>query len=97
MMFLLICYDVSTVTPEGRRRLRKVARLCKDYGQRVQQSVFECDLGEAQWATLCPALLSTFDPAEDSLRFYRLGEDRSRRVEHHGIKPSIDFEGPLIV
>ncbi len=95
-MFLLICYDVSTVTPEGRRRLRKVARLCKDYGQRVQQSVFECDIAEIQWATLRPALLSTFDPAEDSLRFYRLGEDPSRRVEHLGIKPSLDFKGPLI-
>ena len=95
-MFLLICYDVSTVTAEGRRRLRKVARLCKDYGQRVQQSVFECDVGEVQWATLRPALLSAFDPSEDSLRFYRLGEDASRRVEHQGIKPSLDFEGPLI-
>ncbi len=95
-MFLLICYDVSTVTKEGRRRLRKVARLCKDYGQRVQQSVFECDVGEIQWATLRPALLSTFNPAEDSLRFYRLGEDASRRVEHQGIKPSLDFDGPLI-
>ena len=59
--------------------------------------VFECDLGETQWATLRPALLSTFEPAEDSLRFYRLGEDPSRRVEHLGIKPSLDFEGPLIV
>ena len=95
-MFVLICYDVSTVTPEGRRRLRKVARLCKDYGQRVQQSVFECDLGEVQWAILRPALLATFHPAEDSLRFYRLGEDPSRRAEHHGVKPSVDFGGPLI-
>lgn len=95
-MFILICYDVSTMTPEGRRRLRKVARLCKDYGQRVQQSVFECDLGEVQWATLRPALLATLDPAEDRLRFYRLGEDPSRRAEHHGVKPSVDFGGPLI-
>jgi CRISPR-associated protein Cas2 len=96
-MFFMICYDVSTLTPAGRRRLRKVARLCKDYGQRVQQSVFECDIGENQWAVLRPALLSTFDTAEDSLRFYRLGEDPSLRVEHHGIKPSLDFDGPLIV
>ena len=73
-----------------------MARLCKDYGQRVQQSVFECDVGEIQWATQRPALLSAFDPSEDSLRFYRLGEDASRRVEHQGIKPSLDFEGPLI-
>ena len=95
-MVFLICYDVSTLTPAGRRRLRRVARLCKDYGHRVQHSVFECDVGEIEWAILRPALLSAFDPSEDSLRFYRLGEDPSHRVEHHGIKPSIDFEGPLI-
>ncbi len=96
-MFLLICYDVSTVTPEGRRRLRKVAQLCKDYGQRVQQSVFEVDLGDVQWAQLRPSLLKTIDPTQDSLRFYRLGKDPSARVEHHGIRPSIDFDGPLII
>jgi CRISPR-associated protein Cas2 len=96
-VYILICYDVSTVTPEGRRRLRRVARLCKDYGQRVQQSVFECDVGEPQWAALRPALLATFDPGQDSLRFYRLGEDPCGRVEHHGVRPSIDFQGPLIV
>ena len=95
-MYVLICYDVSTVTPQGRRRLRKVAQLCKNYGQRVQQSAFECDMGETHWATLRPALLSTFEPKEDSLRFYQLGAGPSRRVEHHGIKPSLDFEGPLI-
>ena len=97
MMFVLICYDVSTVTPEGRQRLRRVARLCKDYGQRVQQSVFECDVGESQWATLRPALLATLDSGQDSLRFYRLGEDPSARAEHHGVRPSVDFRGPLIV
>lgn len=96
-MHMLICYDVSTLTPEGRRRLRKVARLCKNYGQRVQQSVFECDVGQVQWAALRPALLSTFKADEDSLRFYNLGEDPTRRVEHHGIRPSIDFNGPLIL
>jgi CRISPR-associated protein Cas2 len=96
-MRVLICYDVSTITPEGRRRLRKVAQLCKDYGQRVQQSVFECDVGETEWATLRPALLAVLAPDEDSLRFYRLGEDPSTRVEHHGVKPSTDFQGPLIV
>lgn len=96
-MYILICYDVSTTTPEGRNRLRRVAKLCRDYGQRVQQSVFECDVGEEQWATLRPALLSTYDPATDSLRFYRLGEDPRARVEHHGTRPSVDFRGPLIV
>ena len=62
-MFILICYDVSTVTPEGRRRLRKVAQLCKNYGQRVQYSVFECDVGENEWAVLKPALLEIYNPA----------------------------------
>jgi CRISPR-associated protein Cas2 len=96
-MYILVCYDVSTVTPEGRRRLRKVAQLCKDFGQRVQQSVFECDVGETQWAVLRPELLATFDPERDSLRFYRLGEDPSARVEHHGVRPSLDLQGPLII
>ncbi len=95
-MFVLICYDVSTISPGGRRRLRRVAQVCKNFGQRVQQSVFECDVGEIEWATLRPALLAEFDPAEDSLRFYRLGENLSARAEHHGVKPSIDFQGPLI-
>jgi CRISPR-associated protein Cas2 len=96
-VFLLICYDVSTVSPEGRRRLRRVAQLCQDYGQRVQQSVFECDVGDTQWAVLRPALLDTLDPRQDSLRFYYLGETRSTRVEHHGLRASIDFRGPLII
>jgi CRISPR-associated protein Cas2 len=96
-MFVLICYDVSTVTPAGRRRLRRVAQLCKNYGQRVQQSVFEVDVGPTEWAALRPALLDVLDPAEDSLRFYRLGADPSARAEHHGVKPSVDFQGPLIV
>ena len=95
-MFVLICYDVSTITPGGRRRLRAVARICKDYGQRVQQSVFECDVGDGEWAKLRPALLAAIDPAVDSLRFYKLGENLSARTEHHGTRPSIDFDGPLI-
>ncbi len=96
-MYILICYDVATTTPEGRRRLRRVAHLCKDYGQRVQNSVFECDIGDTHWAILRPALLAEIDPSEDSLRFYRLGESPSSRVEAHGTKPSIDFRGPLII
>lgn len=96
-MIILICYDVSTITPEGRRRLRKVARLCKDFGQRVQYSVFECDVGETEWAKLRPSLLDAYKSEEDSLRFYRLGEDATSRTEHHGLRPSIDFKGPLII
>jgi CRISPR-associated protein Cas2 len=96
-MVILVCYDVSTLTPEGRRRLRKVGQMCKNFGQRVQFSVFECDVGENEWAKLKPALLDIYNPSEDSLRFYRLGESPSNRAEHHGVKPSIDFQGPLIV
>lgn len=95
-MYLLICYDVSTVSPGGARRLRRVAQLCENHGQRVQQSVFECDIGDAQWVALRAALLATFDADRDSLRFYRLGESPAARVEHHGTRPSIDFRGPLI-
>ena len=96
-MLMLVCYDVSTLTPEGRRRLRKVGRLCKNFGQRVQFSVFECDVGENEWAVLKPGLLDIYNPSEDSLRFYRLGDSPSNRAEHHGVKASVDFQGPLIV
>lgn len=96
-MYVLVCYDVSVITKEGVKRLRKVAKLCENYGQRVQNSVFECDVGEVQWATLKFSLLSTFKSDEDSLRFYYLGDSKKIRNEHHGVKPSIDFRGPLII
>ncbi|MGQ0642525.1 MAG: CRISPR-associated endonuclease Cas2 [Gemmatimonadaceae bacterium] len=95
-MLVLVTYDVATTTPQGRRRLRRVADACLDYGQRVQNSVFECQIDPAQWAELKHRLLGIFLPAEDSLRFYYLGTKWERRVEHHGAKPSIDLEGPLI-
>lgn len=93
---MLITYDVNTSTPEGRRRLRRVSRACLDYGQRVQLSVFECELDPAQWAALRARLLGEIDPARDSLRFYRLGAEGRRRVEHVGAKPAVDLEGPLV-
>jgi len=93
---VLVCYDVNTTTPEGRRRLRHVAKTCLDYGQRVQNSVFECLIDPAQWEVLRGRLLGVFDEGEDSLRFYFLGSNWRRRVEHVGAKPSIDPEGPLI-
>ena len=96
-MRVLITYDVSTTTPEGEKRLRRVARACVDYGQRVQKSVFECLVGPEQWVLLRQALLDVIDPTEDSLRFYPLDENVRKRVEHIGVNPSIDFEGPLIV
>lgn len=95
-MFVLITYDVS-MEKGGQRRLRRVARACKDYGQRVQYSVFECILDPAQWAKLKARLISEIDPERDSLRFYYLGSNWKRRVEHVGAKASVDQEGPLII
>jgi CRISPR-associated protein Cas2 len=95
-MLMLITYDVSTTTPAGRRRLRRVGRACLDYGQRVQNSVFECEVDPAQWVALRARLIAEILPAEDSLRFYRLGAEGKRRVEHVGAKPVTDLEGPLL-
>ena len=93
---MLVTYDVSTEDPAGRRRLRRVGRACLDFGQRVQNSVFECEVDPAQWAGLRARLLAEIDPARDSLRFYRLGADGRRRVEHVGAKPVLDLDGPLL-
>ncbi len=93
---MLVSYDVSTLTREGRRRLRRVARACQDFGTRVQLSVFECDVDPAQWTTLRARLLDCIDPTVDSLRFYHLGGG-ARRIEHHGAKVPIDPDGPLIL
>ena len=95
-MLMLVAYDVSTEAPGGKRRLRRVARACLDWGQRVQNSVFECEVDPAQWAELRRRLLGEIDPAVDSLRFYRLGADAARRVEHVGAKPVLDLGGPLL-
>jgi CRISPR-associated protein Cas2 len=96
-MLVLITYDVRTLSPEGKRRLREVAKLCVNHGQRVQYSVFECVLDPAQWTKFRSDLLKAIDPQTDSLRFYFLGANWQRKVEHVGAKPSIDVEGPLIV
>ena len=95
-MMVLVTYDVATDTPEGRRRLRAVARACEDWGQRVQYSVFECELDPAQWTALRARLVGSIDPSTDSLRFYMLGREWRRRVEHAGAKPALDMDGPLI-
>lgn len=89
-------YDVNTETPEGRRRLRRVAKACVNCGQRVQFSVFECLLDPAQWAALRARLIREIDEELDSLRFYFLGSNWKQRVEHVGAKPAYDPEGPLI-
>lgn len=96
-MLVLVSYDVSTPDKAGRRRLRRVAKACLDFGQRVQYSVFECNVDPAQWATLRQRLLDEFDPEQDSLRFYFLGANWRNRVEHVGAKKVVDLEGPLIV
>ena len=95
-MLMLVTYDVNTETGADRRRLRRVARACLDYGQRVQQSVFECEVAPAQWIALRAHLLAEMDPALDSLRFYRLGADGRRRVEHVGTGCVLDLEAPLV-
>lgn len=96
-MFVLVSYDVATDEGKGQRRLRRVARACKDFGQRVQYSVFECIVDPAQWTKLKERLISEIDPEKDSLRFYYLGSNWQHRVEHVGAKATLDQEGPLIV
>lgn len=93
---MLVAYDVNTETVAGRRRLRRVARACLDFGQRVQNSVFECEVDPAQWTALRARLISEIDRDRDSLRFYRLGAEGRRKVEHVGAKPSLDLDGPLL-
>lgn len=95
-MMVLIAYDVNTETSSGKKRLRKVAKVCEDFGQRVQNSLFECLVDPAQWSKLRSLLLHEYQKDKDSLRFYFLGSNWKRRVEHHGIKESYDPEGPLI-
>ncbi len=91
-MMVLITYDVETMTSAGRRRLRKVAKQCLNYGQRVQNSVFECVVDPAQFAILRHRLEETIDPEKDSLRFYYLGSKWNNKVDHIGIKPSFNPE-----
>lgn len=93
---ILITYDVNTETEAGKKRLRKVAKQCQNYGQRVQNSVFECLLDAAQWSRLKHRLSQLIDPEKDSLRFYYLGNEWRNRVEHVGAKVSIDLDGTLI-
>lgn len=96
-MLILITYDVSTVEKAGRRRLRRVAQTCEDYGTRVQKSVFECQVGRTEWVLLRDRLLSEIKPDEDSLRFYFLDETARARTEHHGVDKPIDLSEPLIL
>jgi len=96
-MMVLITYDVSTTTEAGKKRLRRVAKQCVNYGQRVQNSVFECLVDPAQFAQLKHWLKEIIDEEKDSLRFYNLGANWKNRVEHVGAKSTVDPEGTLIV
>jgi CRISPR-associated protein Cas2 len=97
MMLVVVAYDVSTESDEGVKRLRRVARVCENRGQRVQNSVFECLVDAAQWVRLRADLVAEINAAEDSLRFYFLGDNWKRRVEHVGTKVAYDPQGPLIL
>jgi CRISPR-associated protein Cas2 len=94
---VLITYDVNTETKEGRRRLRQVAKQCLNYGQRVQHSVFECLVDPVQLRELRGRLEDLIDHEKDSLRYYNLGDNWHRRVDHVGAKPTYDPEGPMVV
>ena len=96
-MLVLVTYDVSTVEAAGRRRLSRVARACKDYGVRVQKSVFECEVGQIEWVRLRERLLGEYRADEDSLRFYFLDEAAVQRTEHHGVPKPVDLRKPLIL
>ncbi len=95
-MLVVVSYDVSTVDRRGRRRLRRVAKVCTSHGQRVQNSVFQCLVDSDQWVRLRAQLLEIIEPDEDSLRFYFLGNNWKRRIEHHGTKPEVELGEPLI-
>lgn len=96
-MLVLITYDVSTQDKPGRGRLRKVAKECVNYGQRVQNSVFECILDSSQALLLKDKLLSIIDEQQDSLRFYYLGNNYKTKVEHFGVKEGYEAEGVLMI
>jgi CRISPR-associated protein Cas2 len=96
-MLVLVCYDVNTETKAGRRRLRRVAKVCESTGQRVQKSVFECQLDTAQFETLERKLLAEIEPQQDCLRLYRIPETRGFEVLEHGTFKAVDFDAPMIV
>ena len=96
-MLVVVSYDVSTKTLSGKKRLRKVAETCLDFGIRVQNSVFECNVDPAQWEELKNELLSIYKKEEDSLRFYYLGSNWQRRLEHFGKETKLNIDDLLII
>lgn len=97
MTLIVVAYDVNTTVEAGKRRLRRVAKICENFGQRVQNSVFECWVDPAQWARLRASLLSEISADVDSLRFYFLGDNWKGRIEHLGAKPTYQPDEPLIL
>ncbi|MDR0966960.1 MAG: CRISPR-associated endonuclease Cas2 [Myxococcales bacterium] len=95
-MKIIVSYDVATTTPNGRKRLRRVAKSCQNYGVRVQFSVFECSVAPKDWLKLRASLLSIINEEEDSLRFWFLGDDEAQKTEHHGVRKPLDLDGPLV-
>ncbi|MGQ9921381.1 MAG: CRISPR-associated endonuclease Cas2 [Desulfobacca sp.] len=96
-MLVLVTYDVSTETPEGRRRLARMAKQCKNFGQRVQKSVFECTVDELHYERLIRALVKVMDEEEDSLRIYHLLEPVEKHIRVFGWNKKIDFDKPLVI
>ena len=96
-MYILITYDVDTVSERGQKRLRRVARICKDYGQRVQNSVFECEVSEVQYVQLKAALEAAMDKTLDSIRFYHLNKNENRRVVTVGKLTSYNVNDAIIL
>ena len=97
ILLILITYDVSTTDAAGKKRLRKVAKECQNYGQRVQNSVFECILDAGQYLALKNKLLNEIDVEKDSIRFYSLGNHYKTKAEHYGVKESYEAEGVLMI
>lgn len=97
MMLILVTYDVSTETPEGRRRLRRIAKVCLNYGQRVQYSVFECSVDAAVYELFEEQVLAEIDEKVDNLRIYRLSEPLDKTIKQFGKFQSTDFDGPLVI
>ncbi len=95
-MLIIVSYDVSTEMPAGRKRLRRIAKICESVGQRVQKSVFECQVNEMQYEELERRLLAEFNDKEDNLRFYRITEPTRLRVKEHGAFRATDFKSPLL-
>lgn len=96
-MLVIVCYDVNTETREGRRRLRRVAKLCESVGQRVQKSVFECQVDRARFEALERDLVAEIKDGEDNLRLYRIAELKGYEVREHGCFRATDFDAPLIL